>query len=502
MRAIKPANYAENTAPSIDQAAVEEASRAGKVGVIIQLRTPYVGGKTTTASNKAQRATYEAMLANFLSPYKMLREIQLYPDVGAAGIVISSDDFKRMISSGDRRLQGIVGNKPQYKLSLAKSTLAMNLPPYWGAGATASDQTIAILDSGILKTHAMLQNAGGGSKVTTESCYQSDTTWDNQPYVSACINKQSTGVGDSPAGTPDAGRIFPQTTCQSNFGSGWESYCAHGTHVAAIAAGRPSSAMNPQLSGVAPGAQIASVTITTPGNGLHVFHEDYTKALTDLNNGLTAGSYPYTISMSLGDGLENQPDSLVGNVGPNHTPIAGGTNTFAALVNSLKQKNIPVVAAMGNQGDYFRMNEPASVPGVIKVGSVANNGAPHPTFGTALTIATLSNRVRPEYWPGEYILFAPGGEDQSAGVVSATPYPTGSTTNTMPIAGTSMATPHVAGYYALLKSYYPTYGIDDISTYIQTTFSVGFQIPTGQACGPQPGPSCNSPTSVRFVRLP
>lgn len=45
--------------------------------------------------------------------------------------------------------------------------------------------------------------------------------------------------------------------------------------------------------------------------------------------------------------------------------------------------------------------------------------------------------------------------------------------------------------------------IDDISTYIQTGFSFGWQIPAlGGACGPQGGASCNQATDVRFVRLP
>ena len=170
VRAIKPVGYSEDTAPSVDSAAIDEGSKAGKIGVIVQLRSPYAGGKMSTASIEAQRSTYQRMLSDFLAPYKMLREVQEYPDFGAAGIVISNDDFKKLISTGDRRLQGVLANKPQYKLSLATSTKATNVQGYWDAGVTASGQVIAILDSGILKSHAMLQNATGGSKIITESC--------------------------------------------------------------------------------------------------------------------------------------------------------------------------------------------------------------------------------------------------------------------------------------------------------------------------------------------
>lgn len=503
VRAIKPAGYLEETPLGFDGDALTEADRSGKVGVIIQLRSPYAGGSLSNASIKAQRISNERLMGDVLAPYKMLRTPETHPDFGAATIYLSKEDITQLSKSKDRRIQGVLANKPQYKLSLTTSTAAMNMPTYWGNGYNANGQTIAILDSGIEKQHAMMKNANGTSIVTSESCYQTTDTWNGVSYVSQCPNQDPVlNNGDSLPNTPDAGRVFSETWCLNHGGADTRDvFCSHGTHVAGIAAGRANPSMSPQLSGVAVGANIASVTVTSPGSGLWVFHADYLKAVTDLNSGLGAGYYPYVINMSFGSGLEAYPDTIVGNV-PAHPsqPAPTGTNTFAVMVNNLKAKNIPFIAAMGNDGSRNQMNEPASVPGVIKVGSVANN--PWAPGGANLIVASLSNKVRPEYWPGEFILFAPGGESRPTGIRSANPYDP-SNTASFTIAGTSQASPHVAGYYAMLKSAYPALSIDDISTYIQTGFSFGWQIPAlGGACGPQGGASCNQATDVRFVRLP
>jgi subtilisin family serine protease len=86
------------------------------------------------------------------------------------------------------------------------------------------------------------------------------------------------------------------------------------------------------------------------------------------------------------------------------------------------------------------MHQPATIPGVNKVGAVKNDGA-------GLTLSPFSNRVQPAYWGGEYIFFAPGGADYSNGIRSALAYTTGKNGSHV-IPGTSQATPYVSGLYA------------------------------------------------------
>lgn len=509
IRAIRPIGYSDTRPVSLDPDAFKFADKAGSVRLLVQMRSPFAGGKVTPESFAALASSNRKILTEIVSPFKA-KVLKLMPISGAALVDIDKSQLDALSKTEDKRFWSFLADKPMYDLSLSTSVPSMNFPYHHGLGRTGAGQIVAVLDSGIRSSHLLLQN-NGVSKVIYEGCYQTNSniggTW-----ISQCLSPNS--LGDSTFGTPGSGEPMSSTVClsapndPSNPVDLLHSICNHGTHIAGIATGKPGWV---NLTGVAPDASLASFNVLTIGHnnegspgggkgGIKAHAGDVVVAMEDLANFASTqpGNVPITVNLSFGSSLHNQP-----------APYDSGfsTNSFATSVTTLRGRNVPVVAAMGNNGDLWRMNNPASVPGVIKVGSVRNNvqnlgnnntnEVPGNTLGIVIVDGLNgSNRVIPDYWPGEFIFFAPGGQTFPTGIESAYAY--GSSTATTTIAGTSMATPHVAGAYAVLKAFDPSANIDTISNFIKNTYSVDFD---GEACnqfGPGAG-NCASNIMFKFV---
>jgi subtilisin family serine protease len=123
--------------------------------------------------------------------------------------------------------------------TLAQSVPLINADDVWAAGFTGTGWTVAILDTGVDKTHLFLDQG----KVVSEACYS--TTNPTQAVTSVCPNGQSSQIG-SGAGI----------NCPSNIDG-----CEHGTHVAGIAAGNAAGTTRPDLSGVAKDAGIIAIQV-------------------------------------------------------------------------------------------------------------------------------------------------------------------------------------------------------------------------------------------------
>ena len=158
---------------------------------------------------------------------------------------------------------------------------------------------------------------------------------------------------------------------------------------------------------------------------------------------------------------------------------------FATAVQTLFDRGVPVVAATGNNRYTNAINWPACVPRVIKVSAVNND-----SFGN--THSFLANLPILSFFPDEFLWLAPGGGDFTN--VRSSNASASSTTLTGEFQGTSMAAPHIAGFYAVLKAVVPGIAINDISNWIQANASVPV---TFNFCST--GPPC--PTTYRRPRL-
>ncbi len=302
---------------------------------------------------------------------------------------------------------------------LAKSTLASSIPVIgaddaWAAGNTGAGQTIAILDTGVDKTHSFFT----GGKVVSEACYS--TTGSDQfngTYQSVCPG----GVTESTA--PGSG--IDCVAAASGYPYAQEN-CQHGTHVAGIAAGNPSSGPN---IGVAKDSDIIAIQVFTLFKDFD-FAASFT---TDQIKGLERvyalrNTYDIAaVNMSLGGSTQYT------------SPCDGDSRK--AIIDTLRSADIATIIASGN-GDAYgvgyknSMSAPACISTAVSVGATTD-------WDTITSFSNVANFLD---------FLAPGHDITSA-------IPGG---GTAAWDGTSMAAPHVAGAWAVVRSNAPNASVNDV----------------------------------------
>jgi hypothetical protein len=204
--------------------------------------------------------------------------------------------------------------------------------------------------------------------------------------------------------------------------------CAHGTHVAGIAAGRGAN-----FSGVAKDADVVAIQVfskvndatacgSTPAPCVLSYTSDQIKALERVKELATSGMNIASVNMSLGGGQ--------------YTSACDATQTARkSIIDNLRSLGIATVIASGNSGYNAAIGAPACISTAISVGSTDDGGS-----NTALdAVSGFSNGS------AALTLLAPGRWISSS-------VPGGGFSN---YSGTSMAAPHVAGAFAVLKQRAP-----------------------------------------------
>ena len=295
-------------------------------------------------------------------------------------------------------------------------------PELWALGCTGAGQTIAVIDTGIMKEHpafaaapanphfdaAALDEVLASAELCAEQRYTGGTLTGQDLYYSAKI--------------PYTFNYFAGNTDVSH---SW-AMNDHGTHVSSIAAGNSSGAR-----GVAYDAQILSMQIFNGGNADWV---DIMAALEDCSYlGVD------TVNMSLGAdcGFTHDDDiepfyALLAESGVNvavssgNSGTAGGGNLFNGTTPTFNVDN-------GTTGT------PGTIPGSMSVAASDNDSYGFPTYYSGWG-TTSDLRIKPE-------LMAPGNNIEAA----TDPEYSGSSYDIK--SGTSMAAPHIAGSMALVSQY-------------------------------------------------
>ena len=160
----------------------------------------------------------------------------------ALALTVTREELARLARDPD--VEGIQEDAIYYP-TLADSSGIVGAVAASAGGFTGTGQAVAILDTGVDKTHTFL-----AGKVVSEACYS--TTNSTQGSLSTCPG----GVSSSTA--PGSGVPCGHATC------------FHGTHVAGIAAGNGTG-----IRGVAQGASIISVQVFSVfSGGVGAFYSD------------------------------------------------------------------------------------------------------------------------------------------------------------------------------------------------------------------------------------
>ena len=402
------------------------AGREGSVRVIVGLNLATKAEGTLTANEKRlQRDSIKARHAEVegtLLAGTQTKTHARFETVPFLGMEVDANAMARLRASP--LVRDIQEDHIAYT-SLAESVPLINTPTAWtwnngtnGGVNTGTDWTVAVLDTGVDKSHPML-----AGKVVAEACYSSTTT---------------TSKSLCPGGVTASTAVDSGLNCdKALYGGG----CEHGTHVSGIVAGN-----NGALFGVAKSANVIAVQVfsgfpavgTTPA-GVGSYSSDQIKGLERVL-ALSATYKIASVNMSLGGGR--------------YTAICDSVNTaFKAAVDNLRSAGIATVIATGNDGYTNSISAPACVSTAISVGATcdaSDTGYCARGINGVAGYSNIANFVS---------LVAPGSYINSA--VPGAGYGNWS--------GTSMATPHVAGAWALLKQAQPTLSVTDALAHLRNT---------------------------------
>ena len=221
------------------------------------------------------------------------------------------------------------------------------------------------------------------------------------------------------------GGVTSSTAAGSGAACTFASNCDHGTHVAGIAAGKSAAG----YSSVAREARLISIRVVSNQGGVAApFQSDMLKGLERVY--ALRDTFPIAaVNLSVGGGS------------PTNVPCE--PSSFQTAIDLLESAGIATVIAAGNEGSSAGVDWPACVPTAIAVGSTNKDDA----------ISSFSNS-------GSLLdLWAPGGS-----ITSSVPGG-GLATHS----GTSMAAPHVAGAWAVIKQAKPQASVADVLAALQNT---------------------------------
>ena len=295
---------------------------------------------------------------------------------------------------------------------LQDSVPLIGMPAAYTRGATGAGTMVAILDTGVEYGHVFTS-----PRVTNATCFSTVSG----TFASLCPNGAHSQIGG---------------TAGLNCGV---SGCTHGTHVAGIAAGNRASGT--PLNGVAKSADIFAGQVFSrrlSDSAITAFDSDILASLNDLLTRINAGEFNprkvAAVNLSLGD----SGFLVTGNCD------TGRGAPFKSVIDALRTAGAATVIAAGNDSQTNQTSFPGCISSAITVGSTTKLDA----------VSSFSNMS------ANVDVLAPGSSITS----SINPTPSFGV-----LSGTSMATPHVTGAFAAIRSACPSATVGDIEGILKST---------------------------------
>lgn len=286
----------------------------------------------------------------------------------------------------------------------------------WAEGYTGKGIHVAILDTGVRTSHEMFTG-----KDFVEACFS--TTLDGYYSTTVCPNGLEAQVGPG-AAAPNAG--------------------SHGTHVAGIAAGNnPGYSAGEAHRGVAPEADIIAVQVFSKFSdpACSYFGLPAPCYLSYDSDQLAGLEFVYSLRSSFTIGAVNM--SLGGG---SYDAYCDTEAPLTTVIDNLRTSGIATVIATGNNGYCGSVASPSCISSAIAVGATEQND-------TQAAYSNYHSALQDLFAPGSAILSATAQTDQSYASWN----------------GTSMATPHVAGVFTLLRQVLPGSGVNELESALLKT---------------------------------
>ena len=358
--------------------------------------------------------------------------------IGGLHVVLTEidQDGLEMLQS-EARIASIFLDKPE-RLTLDASSAMMNVTPVHDQGFTGTGQVVAVLDTGVDAEHGFL-----AGKVVAEGCFSSPPA-----SGTGAVRRQSL----CPNGLEIDTRAGAGLPCDEP-----ADQCAHGTHVAGIAAGVHMDTATFNGSGIAKGSDLVAIQVFTrfddveqcekSGSApcLKSYPSDQLEALEHVRF-LASRLSIAAVNISIGGGR--------------HEHDCNDNDPRATVIEDLRAMGIATVISSGNDGYYNAVNAPGCISSALTVGAAHRNSKDLNT-----DISNTSDLV-------DFV--APG-----TNVMSSVPGGFG------PMTGTSMAAPHIAGSIALLRSQYPEASVAQMELALKMT--------SDQTVDPRTGMTLNFP---------
>jgi subtilisin len=387
----------------LESAVFARAAQGERVRVIVALRPPALD-----VSGNAVVESVAEIGNRVLARLPRGKAVTRFSELPVLAMSVDAAELEALRNSPD--VAGIRVDQLR-KPRLSESVPLIGAPTAWAAGATGVGWAVAVLDTGVDKTHPFLSG-----KVVSEACYS--TTDPGSLATSVCpggINSTANGSG---------------VACSSGVAG-----CSHGTHLAGIAAGTGTS-----FSGVAKNASLVSIQVYSRIDSAAFCSPDPSPCVGAFDSDVLAGLnrvYALRHSVKIASAL------IALGSGSYTSTCDAAVPDYKSAIDLLRGVGIATVVSAGNQGLSTAIEAPACVSTAVSVGATDKNDQ----------LASYSNRNP------HVSLVAPGTAIYS-------PEPGGFFSF---FSGTSMSAAHVAGAWALMKGVRPTGSVPEVLSALAST---------------------------------
>ncbi len=406
--------YVANGRGGTVQAAPERltslARVSGPVPLIVRLPTGFEPeGDLSSFQAANQRVAIENAQSRVLSRIAGPRNVWRYESVPMVAMTVGTGDIETLLD--DPNVETIYQDVP-VPLALNKSVPLIRANKLWTKRGVKGGKgwVVAVLDTGVQINHPALKG-----KVVSGACYSTGGLYGSKSFC--------------PGGVASAKTKRSATYCPLSVDG-----CEHGTHVAGIAVGNPPN----KYKGVARKASLIPIQVFVEFDDEDICDDpdpctlsltsDQLKGFERVNE-LTRKFKIASVNMSIG----GDPTSRRCN-----------NDVLAPIIETLRSKKVAVVIAAGNEFEDGKVSEPGCISAAITVGST--------TLDDEVSVfSNFDNKL--------VDMMAPGSD-----IVSSVPV-----NGYEMLSGTSMAAPHVAGAWALLRSAAPDASVAKIRKALRRT---------------------------------